>query len=104
VGELASKAGLSRVSPHGLRHAAITEALDLTGGDVRAVQRFSRHRDVRVLNIYDDCREDLAGQVARLVAGGKPVGRARWRRRGNGPAVEETRVEAQPSAPSPRGH
>ena len=54
--------------PHGLRHAAITEALNLTKGDVRRVQRFSRHKDVRVLNRYDDNREDLGGEVARLVS------------------------------------
>lgn len=56
------------VRPHGLRHAAITAALDWTGGDVRKVQRFSRHRDLRVLTLYDDNRQDLAGDVARLVA------------------------------------
>ncbi len=69
VRRLGEAAGL-KVRPHGLRHAAITEALDLTGGDVRKVQRFSRHRDLRVLNRYDDNREDLAGEVARLVAAG----------------------------------
>lgn len=57
-----------RVRPHGLRHAAITEALELTGGNVRAVQRFSRHRDLRVLTLYDDNRTDLAGEVASLVS------------------------------------
>jgi integrase/recombinase XerC len=67
VRSLGTKAGL-RVWPHGLRHAAITEALDLTGGNVRAVQKFSRHRDVRVIERYDDSRLDLAGQVARQVA------------------------------------
>lgn len=56
------------VRPHGLRHSAITAALDLTG-DLRAVQRFSRHRDVRVLTWYDDNRADLGGDVARRVAG-----------------------------------
>ena len=56
--------------PHGLRHAAITEALDLTGGNVRAVQRFSRHADLRLLNHYDDNRQDLGGEVARLVSSG----------------------------------
>jgi len=55
------QSGGADVWPHGLRHAAITEALDLTEGDVRAVQRFSRHRDVRVLTIYDDNRTDMAG-------------------------------------------
>ena len=58
-----------KVRPHGLRHAGITEALDATGGNVRAVQKFSRHRDLRVLSVYDDNREDLGGEVARLVAG-----------------------------------
>jgi integrase/recombinase XerC len=51
-----------------LRHAAVTAALDLTGGDIRAVQGFSRHRDVRVIERYDDSRQDLAGDVARRVA------------------------------------
>ena len=63
---LGAAVGLS-VRPHGLRHAAITAALDLTG-DLRAVQRFSRHRDVRVLTRYDDNRADLGGVVARTVA------------------------------------
>ena len=68
MSELGLKAGLT-VRPHGLRHLAITSALDLTHGDVRAVQKFSRHKDMRVLNLYDDNRQDLAGDVARLVAG-----------------------------------
>ena len=59
----------ARVRPHGLRHLAITEALDRTGGNLRAVQKFSRHRDLRVLLVYDDNRQDLAGEVASLVAG-----------------------------------
>lgn len=57
------------VRPHGLRHTAITEALDLTDGDIRAVQKFSRHRDVRVIERYDDNRQDLAGKIAKRLAG-----------------------------------
>ena len=57
-----------KVRPHGLRHAAVTEALDVTGGNVRKVQKFSRHRDMRVLTLYDDNRQDFGGEVARLVA------------------------------------
>jgi integrase/recombinase XerC len=57
-----------RVRPHGLRHAAITNALDATAGDVRSVQRFSRHRDVKTLLVYDDARRDLGGEVAAMVA------------------------------------
>lgn len=76
VAEVGTLAGLGAVRPHGLRHAAITEALSLTRGDVRAVQRFSRHRDLRVLTIYDDNLQDLGGDVARLVAVGmKGVGK-----------------------------
>jgi hypothetical protein len=36
---------------------------------VRAVQRFRRHRDVRVLQRYEDGRRDLAREVARRLAG-----------------------------------
>ena len=36
---------------------------------VRKVQRFSRHKDVRVLIRYDDARADLAGDVSRRLAG-----------------------------------
>ena len=67
VRELGEVAGI-RVRPHGLRHAAITEALERTKGDLRAVQRFSRHRDLRLLLVYDDNRQDLGGAVARFVA------------------------------------
>jgi integrase/recombinase XerC len=67
VRNLGKKAGIT-VRPHGLRHAGITEALDLTNGNIRAVQRYSRHRDMRILSLYDDNRTDLGGDVARLVA------------------------------------
>ena len=60
--------GLS-VWPHAIRHSSITAALDLTGGDVRACARFSRHADIRVLTRYDDSRQDHAGRIAALVAG-----------------------------------
>jgi integrase/recombinase XerC len=60
----------ANVRPHGLRHAAITAALDATSGDVRQVQRFSRHHDIRVLGLYDDARRDVAFDVARRVAKG----------------------------------
>ena len=72
VRDLGSAVGV-KARPHGLRHAAITEALDVTRGDVRAVQRFSRHRDVGVLSAYDDSRQDLGGEVARKVAAGASV-------------------------------
>ncbi len=67
VSKLGDNVGI-RAKPHGLRHSAVTAALDKTNGDVRAVQKYSRHADLRTLNRYDDTRADLAGEVAQLVA------------------------------------
>lgn len=64
-----------KVRPHGLRHASITAALDETQGDVRSVQRFSRHAKLDTLTLYDDARKDLAGEVAGKIALGV-LGRA----------------------------
>ncbi len=50
--------------PHGVRHASITKALDKTKGDVRTVMRFSRHRDLNTLMIYDDNRRDGAKKIS----------------------------------------
>lgn len=69
VRRLGERARLSRpLRPHGLRHAGITRALDLTGGNVREVRKFSRHAKVETLMVYDDNRADVAGAVAELVA------------------------------------
>ena len=54
--------------PHGLRHAAITEALAATHGDLRAVQRYARLKSATAITVYDDERADLGGAVARTVA------------------------------------
>ena len=67
VKDLGCQIGIE-LRPHGLRHAAITEALDIMKGNIRAVQRFSRHKDLRVLTVYDDNRQDLGGEVAKLLA------------------------------------
>ncbi len=55
------------VRPHGLRHTAITEALELTGGDLRAVAQFAGHRNPQTTMVYDDNRTDTAGKVAALL-------------------------------------
>lgn len=67
VRDLGKKAGI-KARPHGLRHSAITDALDRTNGNIRAVRKFSRHKDFNVLVVYDDNRSDLAGDIARLVS------------------------------------
>jgi integrase/recombinase XerC len=65
---IAADAELGRVSPHGLRHAGITKALELCEGNVRKAQKFSRHKDVKTLLKYDDNRQDDAGALAAEVA------------------------------------
>jgi integrase/recombinase XerC len=67
VKDLGRGAGVP-VTPHGLRHAAITRLLSLTNGDVTAVREFSRHADVRTVMIYDDRRQNRAGALADLLA------------------------------------
>jgi integrase/recombinase XerC len=67
VRKIGKDAGL-KVSPHGLRHAGITRALDLTGGDARRVRALSRHAKLETLMLYDDARRDAGGEVASLLA------------------------------------
>lgn len=64
---IGQKAGIGAVRPHGIRHAAITCALDMEF-DIRKVQRFSRHRDIRTVLKYDDNRTDFGGQIAEMIA------------------------------------
>jgi len=68
VARLAAAAGLARCTPHGLRHQAITAALDATGGDVRTVQSFSRHASIQAVCRYDDERRNHAADIAQRVA------------------------------------
>ena len=57
-----------RLSPHRLRHTAITLALELTGGDVHGAQRLARMADVRTLMVYDHSRRDRQGQISRAIS------------------------------------
>jgi integrase/recombinase XerC len=63
LGTMGEKLG-GVIRPHGLRHAAITAALDETNGNVRAAREFSGHASVEVLMKYDDNRKDVGGEVA----------------------------------------
>lgn len=57
VVRMSEKAGIKKqMSPHRIRHSAITAALDATDGNVRKVQKLSRHRKLDTLMIYDDNR------------------------------------------------
>ncbi|MFM6397850.1 tyrosine-type recombinase/integrase, partial [Planktothrix sp.] len=66
--EFCQKAGISKpMSPHRIRHSSITAALDATGGDVRRVQKLSRHHDLNTLMIYDDNRKNAQGEITNLL-------------------------------------
>jgi integrase/recombinase XerC len=61
-------AGINKtMSPHRVRHSAITAALEATGGDVRRVQKLSRHSSLNTLLIYDDNRKNHQGEVTDLL-------------------------------------
>jgi integrase/recombinase XerC len=68
IGEYGAALGLPELTPHKLRHSSITAALDATGGDVRSVQRLSRHARIETLMIYDDARNDAQGEVTNKLA------------------------------------
>jgi len=64
------KAGIKKqMSPHRIRHSAITAALDATDGDVRKVQKLSRHRNLNTLMIYDDNRGRDQQDITKLLDG-----------------------------------
>ena len=68
VKERCQSAGITKVmSPHRIRHSAITSALEATGGDVRRVQKLSRHSSLNTLLIYDDNRRNHQGEVTDIL-------------------------------------
>ncbi len=69
VNQVAVEAGINKkLSPHRTRHSGITAALDATDGDVRRVQKLSRHADLNTLMIYDDNRKDAQGEISDILS------------------------------------
>jgi integrase/recombinase XerD len=71
IKRLARSAGIAtadRLSPHSLRHTAITELLDASGGDLRRAQDFADHADPRTTRRYDRARHNLDNHGAYLLA------------------------------------
>lgn len=70
IRRLAGRAGIEsagRLSPHSLRHTAITETLDATG-DLRKAQDLAGHADPRTTRLYDRRRNQLDGHAAYVLA------------------------------------
>lgn len=71
VRRLARRAGIKaagRLSPHSLRHTAITEMLNATHGDLRRTQDFAGHADPRTTRRYDRKRNNLDDHGAYVLA------------------------------------
>jgi len=69
VRDLAAMAGIKKIiSPHRIRHSGITAALVATGGDVRRVQKLSRHSNLNTLMIYDDNRLNHQGEISEILS------------------------------------
>jgi integrase/recombinase XerC len=56
------------MSPHKVRHSAITAALVRTNGNIPNVQKFSRHSKPETLIIYNDNRLGVQGEVTDTIA------------------------------------
>ena len=68
VDKLCAAAGIpKKMSPHRIRHSAITAALDASDGNIRKVQKLSRHKDVNTVMAYDDNRNNHQDEMSQLL-------------------------------------
>ena len=68
VDRLCKKAGISKkMSPHRIRHSSITAALDATDGNIRKVQKLSRHANINTLMTYDDNRVNYQEEISQIL-------------------------------------
>lgn len=68
VDRLCKKAGISKkMSPHRIRHSSITAALDATDGNLRKVQKLSRHANINTVMTYDDNRINYQEEVSQIL-------------------------------------
>jgi integrase/recombinase XerC len=69
VREFSTAAGIDKiVSPHRIRHSAITAYLDASDGNIRAAQSLSRHANLNTLNRYDDNRHKYQAIATNVLA------------------------------------
>ncbi|NES64092.1 MAG: tyrosine-type recombinase/integrase [Okeania sp. SIO2D1] len=60
--------GISKkMSPHRVRHSAITAVLERNGGNIRKAQSFSRHADPKTLMVYDDNLQQPQAEMSDLL-------------------------------------
>jgi integrase/recombinase XerC len=70
VRKFSEAAGIDKVvSPHQVRHSAITAYLDASQGNVRGAQGLSRHTSLSILSRYEDNRQQYQEQASNILAG-----------------------------------
>jgi len=72
VRDLGIRAGARRVHPHAIRHAAATELLKLTNGNIPYAMALTRHSDPKTLIIYNDAQRSIGRRAAEILAAGRP--------------------------------
>ena len=60
--------GVPKLTPHKLRHSAITLAANQTKGDLSQVRKFSRHADANTVLKYIDNAENTQGKLTQIIA------------------------------------
>lgn len=69
VDRYCKQAGIKKqMSPHRIRHSSITAALDATDGNVRKVQKLSRHSQIETLLVYDDNRHNDQLEISEILS------------------------------------
>lgn len=68
IDRICKQAGIKKkMSPHRIRHSSITAALDATDGNIRKVQKLSRHANINTLMTYDDNRTNYQEEMSQLL-------------------------------------
>lgn len=67
IRKIGEKADVPTLHPHAFRHFATTEALEVTDDNTRATMKFTGHKSERMLDIYEDERKDVAGDIAQRI-------------------------------------
>ncbi len=67
VAHIGKRAGIDGLHPHSFRHFSATEALALSDGNRHKTRKHTGHSSDKVLDLYDDERDDLARDMAQTI-------------------------------------
>jgi integrase/recombinase XerC len=70
--DLGDRAG-AKTHPHGVRHTATTEILQLTNGNIQMAMALTRHTNPATLMYYDDAIANMHRRAAIILDHGRPV-------------------------------